>query len=642
MMAMATEPPRYYRFAEFLLDAREHTLTRNGRPEYLTPKTFETLLVLLRNAGQVLSKDDLIARIWEGGVVTDNALTRCIKEVRSALGDDASAPRFIETVPRLGYRFVAAVEAPASPPLAETGGTLVERPVVRTRLPWNSPGVMVGGLLAALALAAAILYPRATPPAPPNSVVVLPFANLGADPDTGHFADGVTEEVLNALAGVGELRVVARTSAFSFKGRDLDVREIAEALGVRHVVEGSVRRSGDRLRVTAQLIEADTGFHQWSQTYEGRVDDVFAFQENIAEGVADALGRTLGQTGLGRKVGAIGQTAHIETYDTYLLARQIWRQRQPEPIRRSIELLEEVVAAEPDFAAGWSALASACLTLAAYAAESGDAWQCSAEAAQRALALDVEQAEAHSVLATHALVQRDWVTAAKRHRRAVELAPNNSTVRLWYSELLMRLGHVAAAVEQSGIAVQLDPMYSPALGNAGHQLAVAGRLDAAAERFRRAWDLGLEAMFVWVGNFYVAVMLERYDEAGRWLDRRPTAHGVEADRALLAARRQPTVANRAALVAATLAGLDQGLELRVAAMYLAVGGATDAAFERLQRAAASDWVATESLWHPWTRPLREDQRFDALARALGMFEYWQIYGPPDACVLDSGRLQCRR
>jgi TolB-like protein/Tfp pilus assembly protein PilF len=509
---------------------------------------------------------------------------------------------------------------------------VTDRAAKRTPLRWANP----------LALAGVLLYQRMTPRAPPNSVAVLPFANFGADPDTGYFADGVTEEILNALARVGELRVVARTSAFSFKGQNLEVREIAEALGMRHVDEGSVRRAGNRLRITAQLIEADTGYHQWSQSYEGRVDEVFAFQENIAEGVAEALGRTLGRAGLGGKGGAVGQTVRFETYDRYLLARQIWRQRQPEPIRRSIELFEEVVAAEPGFAAGWSGLASACLTLAAYAADAGDAWQRSAEAAQRALELDPEQAEPYSVLATHAVVRRDWIATAERHRRAVELAPNSSTVRLWYSEMLMKLGRVTAAVEQSGIAIELDPMYTPALGNAGHLLAVAGRLDAAAERFQRAWDLGVEAMFVWVGNFYVAVMQERYEEAERWLDRRPIPDGAEADRALLAARRQPTVANRGALVAATLAGLDQGMELRVAAMYLSVGGATDAAFVRLQRAAATDWVATESLWQPWTRALREDPRFDGLARDLGMFEYWQVYGPPDACTLEDGNLRCRR
>jgi TolB-like protein/DNA-binding winged helix-turn-helix (wHTH) protein/Tfp pilus assembly protein PilF len=641
-MAMATEQPRYYCFAEFVLDVQEHSLARNGQPQYLTPKTFATLLALLQQEGAVIPKDDLIARIWKGGVVTDNALTRCIKEVRAALEDDADNPRFVETVPRLGYRFLAPVERLNAPPprLPDSSAAADYRRGTRHLRWWSIALVIV--LVAAVLLALTLRSSGGPPEVPANSVAVLPFANLSADPDTEYFADGVTEEILNALARVGELRVVARTSAFSFKGQNRDIREIARALGVRHVVEGSVRRSGDRLRVTAQLIEAETGYHQWSESYEGGVSDVFAFQDSISEGVAEALGRELGAAGLGRKAGAIGRSATIETYDKYLLARQVWRLRQEGPIRRSIELLEEVVSTEPGFAAGWSALASACLTLAAYTADAGDAWQRSADAAQRAVELDSNQAEPYSVLATHASVQKEWITAAERHRRAVELAPSSSTVRLWYSEMLTQLGHIERALEQSSIALELDPMYTPTLGNAGHQLAAAGHLDQAADAFQRAWDLGLEAMFVWFGNFYVAVMRERFDEAEAWLERRPDSRGIEADRALLLARRQPSDAHRAALVAATLSAMDQGMELRDGVLYLAVGGAVDAAFGRLLPAAETNWVATESLWNAWTEPLRADHRFSDLTRALGMFDYWRAYGPPDACTLAGDELRCAR
>ena len=392
-MAMATEQPRYYCFAEFVLDTQEHTLARDSQPQYLTPRTFDTLLALLQQEGVVIPKDDLIARIWKGGVVTDNALTRCIKEVRGVLRDDADNPRFIETVPRLGYRFIAPVELLDAPPRRKPDRVQMVDYGKGTRRSWKWPIALVIVLVVTVLLALALRSPRVPPGVPANSVAVLPFANLSPDPDTEYFADGVTEEILNALARVGELRVVARTSAFSFKGQNRDVREIARALGVRHVVEGSVRRAGDRLRVTAQLIEAETGYHQWSQSYEGGVSDVFAFQDSISEGVAEALGRELGVAGLGRKASAIGQSATIETYEKYLLARQVWRLRQEGPIRRSIQLLEEVVSTEPEFAAGWSALASAYLTLAAYTADAGDAWQRSAHAAQRALDLDSKQAE---------------------------------------------------------------------------------------------------------------------------------------------------------------------------------------------------------------------------------------------------------
>lgn len=478
--------------------------------------------------------------------------------------------------------------------------------------------------------------------APQNSVAVLPFANLGHDSEVDFFADGVSEEIINALAQVKELLVTGRTSAFSFKGGGLDIKQIADRLGVRYVVEGSVRRSGTRLRVTAKLVEAETGFQRWSENFDGNIDDVFAFQDSIAKGVANALGKILGISGLGGRAPAIRRSKSVGVYDKYLLARQVWRQRQEAPIRRSIALLEEVVAEDPGFSAGWSALAAANLTLGAYASDPGEAGQNARMAAQQALALNETEAEAHAVLAELALWDGNWLGAAVRFERAVELAPNNPTVRLWYSEMLIKLGMVERALKEISLALAVDPMYTPALGNAGHQMATAGRLDEASELFQRAWDLGLEAMFVWFGSFYVSLMQERYEDAELLLEQRPVPYGKEIDEALLAARREPVQANFESLTGMVLQGLGQGLDLREAILYLSVAEKKDLAYEYLIPAARSGWKATESLWSIWTRPLRLDPRFTELARELSMFDYWQVYGPPDACEFDQGTIHCSR
>lgn len=477
---------------------------------------------------------------------------------------------------------------------------------------------------------------------PQNSVAVLPFVNLGDDSEVEFFADGVSEEIINALAQVEELLVTGRTSAFSFKGEDLDIKQIANRLGVSHIVEGSVRRSGEQLRVTAKLVEANSGFQRWSENFEGAISDVFTFQDSIASGVADALGELLSVSDLGRRATAIQRSKNIEIYDKYLLARQIWRQRQEGPIRRSITLLEEVVDEDPDFSAGWSALAAANLTLGAYANDAGNAGQRAMIAAKHALALDETEAEAHAVLAELALWNGNWLEAATRHERARELAPNNPTVRLWYSEMLIKLGMVERALQEIGVALSVDPMYAPALGNAGHQMASAGRLDKSAELFQRAWDLGLEAMFVWFGSFYVSLMQERYADSESWLERRPIPYGIEVDRALFAARRESTEANLKILTETTLQGLEKGLALREAVLYLSVSDELDLLYERLLPAARSGWKATESLWSLWAKPLRQDPRFAELAQELGMLDYWQVFGPPDACEFNEGIIHCSR
>jgi tetratricopeptide (TPR) repeat protein len=208
--------------------------------------------------------------------------------------------------------------------------------------------------------------------------------------------------------------------------------------------------------------------------------------------------------------------------------------------------------------------------------------------------------------------------------------------------MLMKLGMAQRALQEIGGALAVDPMYTPALGNAGHQMASAGRIDEASELFQRAWDLGLEAMFVWFGSFYVSLMQERYEDALLWLERRPIPHGKEIDEALFTARYEPIEANLNSLSDKTLQGLEQGLDLREAILYLSVAGKSDLAFERLLPAARSGWKATESLWSVWTQPLRLDPRFSELAQALGMFDYWQVYGPPDACAFDEGTIRCSR
>lgn len=476
--------------------------------------------------------------------------------------------------------------------------------------------------------------------APANSVAVLPFVNIGAEEEAEFFADGVSEEILNGLARVGALQVAARTSAFRFKGQNVDIRQIADTLGVRHVVEGTVRRSGDRLRVNARLVDAADGYQLWSRTFEGTLADVFAFQDDIAQGVAVALGQELGAPGLGSEARTGIRTSSTQAYDRYLQARQLWRQRQEGPIRRSIALLEEAIELDPEFSSAWAALASANLTLPSYAVDAPGAHRRAEEAAYQALSLDPGQAEAHAVLGSLEVGRGAWLAAEARYQRARALAPNNPTVRLWHSELLAKTGHLEQAIAELDVAMEVDPLYAPAIGNAGHQYAGLGRLEEAAAMFQRSWDLGLHAMFVWFGTFYVNLMQGRFDAAEAWLDARPVPYGVEADRALLEALRTPSAENRERAVEAVLAGRARGMAVREAVLYLSALDAVDEAFRLLLPAAEEGWTATESLWSVWAASVRQDPRFDELARTLDLLDFWRVQGPPIGCALETGGVRC--
>jgi hypothetical protein len=190
------------------------------------------------------------------------------------------------------------------------------------------------------------------------------------------------------------------------------------------------------------------------------------------------------------------------------------------------------------------------------------------------------------------------------------------------------------------MALEVDPLYAPALGNAGHQYASANRLEEAATMFRRSWDLGLHAMFVWFGTFYVSLMQGQFPEAEAWLEHRPVPFGGEADRALLTALRSPSPETKRRAATATLDARRSGMGVREALLYLAAVGAVDEAYDLMEPAAGAGWILTESLWSVWAEPLRRDPRFTELTRSVGLLDYWQLHGPPDRCVLKGGGLEC--
>jgi serine/threonine-protein kinase len=323
-----------------------------------------------------------------------------------------------------------------------------------------------------------------------TSIVVLPFVNMSADKEQEYFSDGLTEELLNALAQVPELRVAARTSSFAFKGKNVPVAEIARTLNVTSVLEGSVRKAGNRVRITAQLIDAAGGHHLWSQTYDRELNDIFAIQEEISRSITDALKIKLGA----RTSDALAAhaTDNLDAYNLYLQARHFWNKRSADGLRRARELMERAIELDPEFARAHAALADVYIIGAEYADVDFprvDSHERAEGAALRAIALDSTLAEPHASLGSLAERRLEWDKSLAEHQRAIALNPNYASAHQWYAWALLYTGKVDEALREIQKALELDPLSQIFRLNLGEFLVYLRRYDEARAQFEKLIEL---------------------------------------------------------------------------------------------------------------------------------------------------------
>ncbi|UCC14295.1 MAG: tetratricopeptide repeat protein [Gammaproteobacteria bacterium] len=324
-------------------------------------------------------------------------------------------------------------------------------------------------------------------PPPDRSIAVLPFVNMSSDQEQEYFSDGLSEELLNLLAKVPELQVAARTSSFSLKGKDLQISEVGEVLKVAHVLEGSVRKSGNQVRITAQLIHADDGYHMWSETYDRRLDDVFAIQDEIAAAVVSQL-----------KVTLLGEAPKVdetdpEAYALFLQARHLAHQFTSESIDQAIVLYKQALSIAPDYAAAWAGLSNTYIDQASISEASNDSIQLARETADKALAADPEHASAHAALGRVARTYHNDLTAAAQfYARALELAPTDLDILRNASDLAQSLGRLDEAIGLGQYVVARDPVDANSHYRLGLSYLWAGRSDAAITPFHTALKLSPE------------------------------------------------------------------------------------------------------------------------------------------------------
>lgn len=469
---------RRYTFGECTLDVDRGAVDRAGVEVKLRPKSFEVLRYLVEHAGRLVGKDELISAVWGRVVVTDGSLTQCIVDIRRAVGDDGQ--RLIRTVPRRGFILDVPVRCP--PPADEP-------PMIR-RVPALAAVALLGLVAVAWWMLAgrgasdtADVAAQAARP-PPNSIAVLRFKDLSPAGDHGYFADGLAEEILHSLARSPELRVTARGSSFAFEPDATDVATIARELNAAHILEGSVRRAGNDLRVTAQLTDAGMRSVAWSRTYDRPFDGVLELQREIANDVARALKVVLAPTTLpASPVAARAQ-------DLFLHGRYLFHRRAPGDLEAAERYLERAVVIDPAHARAWTALAGA------YAVRGLEELHDSSyrideqrRALERALELDPALAEAHVRLARYYSVVKEPAQSRAALERAYQLAPDDPLVLFTQSARATLAGRLDEAIALERRAVEVDPRSAVYRGNLGHTLLGAGRFEEALVELRRAQEL---------------------------------------------------------------------------------------------------------------------------------------------------------
>ncbi|MEO5754502.1 MAG: winged helix-turn-helix domain-containing protein, partial [Chthoniobacterales bacterium] len=473
---MSSTPTPIYEFGDFRLDPDRRLLCReDGAVVPLTARVFETLLYLVEHSGVVLEREQLMEAVWPDAVVEENNLTQNISTLRRVLGETRGSNQFIATVPGRGYRFVAEVHQaavngarPAATTAEDDGPDGATAPPAAVSLARSRRYYYGFFAAAALLLLASGLFlvrqngggePRRARPLPSaQSIAVLPFANLSGDPANAYFADGVKDEILTRLSKIGSLKVISGTSTQKFKSAPNNVREIAAQLGVANLLEGSVQRSGDTVRVTVQLIRTESDTHLWAETYDRKIADMFQVETEVAQSIASALAASL--TATEERALAQNPTANVEAHHSYLRGRYFWNKRTVDGYRLALTHFKRAIDQDPAYAQAYIGLADAYLFLGGDdAAGQRDAVAKGRAALQRALELDESQAEAHASLGLLALnFDWDWAKAEREFKRALEVNPNYATAHQWYGEFLVSIGRADEGIAEIQKAADLDPL----------------------------------------------------------------------------------------------------------------------------------------------------------------------------------------
>jgi TolB-like protein/tetratricopeptide (TPR) repeat protein/DNA-binding winged helix-turn-helix (wHTH) protein len=499
-------PPRVVRIRKLEVDLYTGELWKHGLKTQLPEQPRQILAILVENAGELVTREYLLKALWPSDTFVDceHSLNAAMMRLRETLGDSSDNPRYIETLPRRGYRLIASPEIEA-----REAKTAVESASMTTAPSAASPffakladrrSVLLGALLLGIVAAVALLTFRYMQNASAmeskadrvNSVVVLPLENLSADKDQDYFADGMTDELIARLATVGSLRVLSRTTAMAYKGTHKSLPDIARELNVGAVVEGTVARSGNHVRITAELVQVSTDRHLWAETYEGPIGDSLALQNQVATAIVDAICVKL--TPVERQRLATARSVSTNSYEDYLKGRYYYsNNRSSEGLTKAIEYFRKATQEDPHNALAYSGLANCYATIGSTLVGTMPSIEAAANArtaALKAIEIDGNLAEAQVALSTVRIkYDWDWAQAAKGFQRAIELDPGYATAYQRYSLYLIAMGRTQESVSMINRARELDPLSVSVNFSLGWRLYMARQYDQAIEQLHNTIDL---------------------------------------------------------------------------------------------------------------------------------------------------------
>jgi TolB-like protein/DNA-binding winged helix-turn-helix (wHTH) protein len=652
---MSFDAQKGFRLEPWIVEPMRGSITGpGGNVTHLEPKVMEVLLQLVSSPNQLVSRDELLNAVWSDHVAADQLLTRAISEVRRALGDDRTCPAFIETVPKRGYRLIADV-LPMEDSSADSPS-----PPRRGRAAY--PALIAASSL----LAAAWLYfsdsgppsaerqstrqeptgseNRASFAAPRRSIAVLPFVNVGDDPANDYFSEGLSEEIRNLLAEIPDLKVIGRLSSSSFKDNEHDIDTIGPVLGVDSVLEGSVRRSGDRVRITAGLIDVSDGSRIWGDTFERTMTDIFELQDDVAAAILDALGMHLGAYPKRRS-----PTNIPEAYALFLKARLALNiQDAPaaeKALRRAVEL-------DPRFAEAFELLAHVYWTESIPGLTPAEEQVRIRDAARNALAIDPKRDFARSLFlesnsenySLHAVIDAQVDVARKQ--------PSNPAVLRTISWNLLICGYLSEALNVAERLVSVDPLSSIAHTRLSAALRAAGRPDDAYAALQIAHSLNPHGLDWYIGEkhlregrdeksieHFVAHIEKQYGTDPRWVSE--LVNGIrhaESGQAYLD-RQIPAIIG--SMTTEDVTFLEPALN-----MWYLYFGYLDRYYEIIFASQPSYVTWSDAMYYVWTGTVLRDYGFTAhpryleLADAMGFVDVWEKRGPPDYCHKTGAQWAC--